>query len=143
MARSGGSVDPSPVTAVYSATVTSYLPNQKPWVIVTRCCNSSLSRPSSPCGLPIRKLPGGTHTSLAGLGLAGTLGVPFARTTRNPTVSFLSVGRCASRLAERQSAAPAIQLPPRTTRIVPLVGPRGSNNRSAERDPYQSKHHSA
>ena len=42
--------------------MTSYLPIQKPFVSVTRCCASSSPRPSSDSGLSIRKLPGGHHT---------------------------------------------------------------------------------
>lgn len=51
-----------PASASYCPCVTSYFPSQNPCDSVTPCCLSHSSRPSSPSGLPIVKLPGSTPT---------------------------------------------------------------------------------
>ena len=78
----------------HSLNVTSYIPAASGFAMRTRCTGpSSSSRPSSPDGLPIRKLPDGTTT------ISGHPGQ--SRNRRPGAFSLLSRSRaCASRCSE-------------------------------------------
>ena len=61
---------------------------------------------------------------------------------RKPIALALVVGALAPRQAERADSGGDHQEPPRTTRFVPVAGPRGFVTASASYQPNQSLHHS-
>ena len=84
----------------HSLNVTSYIPTASGFAMRTRCTGpSSSSRPSSPDGLPIRKLPDGT-TTISGHPGQSRNRRPGAFSLLSRSRACASARRCASRCSE-------------------------------------------